>query len=445
MNSSLKTPEKQFVLILLITFAMFCQTSAFAWDNIVTHPGLTNRAVDLLTTTHPSYMYLQDYAHFDLATDSESQLTFLDEGSVKEDFGSSGASDNWDASVWGSEEDPNVAGNSYLNHGNHPVSEISWDMPVMSGTASKFYEPEIWAIIVDPGTTNPFFHVGRICHLLEDNTSIAHANADQHMDCDDMEEYAKNNYETTAYTAEVVRNPSVDGLTAEAGLPHPDMTEDTHENYMLNSVWRAYYMSTFYGGDLDGTPNVLLDANYDSELFRMFPDLNWVDGWFTDYYNIDAVGDSGDEWWAESSGEDLGYYYIENIDGSDQCSSTGLVPPVFKKDKFRRVLPTDDLDVVLESNTKNLKELFAENMFTLATEWVAGFIKYSADTIQPPVVKIPGDINGDGNVDLMDIITGLKAMAGYSGISVNLDSDVNSDGKVGMPEVLFGIKTISGN
>ena len=55
----------------------------------------------------------------------------------------------------------------------------------------------------------------------------------------------------------------------------------------------------------------------------------------------------------------------------------------------------------------------------------------------------PGDINGDGFIDLKDIITGLQTLTNsYSG-NTNLEADVNDDNKIGMEEILFDLNKTS--
>ncbi|MFH2099318.1 MAG: hypothetical protein ABIJ95_07400, partial [Pseudomonadota bacterium] len=83
-------------IIPVALFALLLAASpAMALDNVVAHPSITNVAVDYLIQVDPSYAYLGNYNHFNLATDP--QLTFIDEGSVKEDYGLSA---DWETSVW---------------------------------------------------------------------------------------------------------------------------------------------------------------------------------------------------------------------------------------------------------------------------------------------------------------------------------------------------------
>jgi len=54
-----------------------------------------------------------------------------------------------------------------------------------------------------------------------------------------------------------------------------------------------------------------------------------------------------------------------------------------------------------------------------------------------------GDINGDGSIDLADIITGLEILTGSSK-AVNSAADVHSDNKIGMEDILYIFRIISG-
>ena len=68
------------------------------------------------------------------------------------------------------------------------------------------------------------------------------------------------------------------------------------------------------------------------------------------------------------------------------------------------------------------------------------------DPIRDPgrVVDVqPGDINGDGVVDMKDILTGLQALSQSGSQYVAVKADVNEDNKIGMEEVLYVFKRIS--
>ena len=57
----------------------------------------------------------------------------------------------------------------------------------------------------------------------------------------------------------------------------------------------------------------------------------------------------------------------------------------------------------------------------------------------------PGDINGDGFIDLKDVITGLQILTNsYSG-NISLEADVNGDNRIGFEEILFDLNETSRN
>ena len=357
---------------------------ALAWDNNVTHPNLTNRAVDLLISLKPAYAYLNTYSDFNINT--KPQLSCLDEGAVKEDFA---LSPDWNTAVWGSQQDSSVPSLSWKSHGYDPRTGATWYGIPDFANAYLYGSADVWNAVVTKN--NRYFQMGRLCHLIEDMAAPAHANADMHIDGDDLEEYSKNHYSKTVFTPTQIRKPSTDGLAATTGLPHPALTANNAGNFIRNVAWKTYYMASYYGGTL-----VKKEGNYqpDSELKRMFPyadgGLRYDDGgWFTnDAYIINSVGynwigygiGNNPDWW--ECPDDAKYFYLENIDGDYNTSNpsiagNGIVPKVFKKDKFRRVRSTDSLSTVLASNTKILSKIYCENLYLLSTEWAAGFIDFA--------------------------------------------------------------------
>ena len=62
-------------------------------------------------------------------------------------------------------------------------------------------------------------------------------------------------------------------------------------------------------------------------------------------------------------------------------------------------------------------------------------------TIRLPV---PGNVNGDGIVDLADAILALRFMAKMHTTYVHGNADVNGDGVIGMAEAIYIIQTVSG-
>ncbi|RLC13513.1 MAG: hypothetical protein DRI57_16050, partial [Deltaproteobacteria bacterium] len=55
----------------------------------------------------------------------------------------------------------------------------------------------------------------------------------------------------------------------------------------------------------------------------------------------------------------------------------------------------------------------------------------------------PGDVNGDGKVDIEDAILALQILAGIESETVYSDADVDVDGKIGIAELIFILQTAS--
>jgi len=61
-----------------------------------------------------------------------------------------------------------------------------------------------------------------------------------------------------------------------------------------------------------------------------------------------------------------------------------------------------------------------------------------------PETCIPGDVNGDGKVDLADAMLVLRILAGIPVGNVNLNADVNGDGKIGLEELGYILQKTAG-
>jgi hypothetical protein len=60
-----------------------------------------------------------------------------------------------------------------------------------------------------------------------------------------------------------------------------------------------------------------------------------------------------------------------------------------------------------------------------------------------PETCIPGDVNGNGKVDLDDAMLVLRILAGIPVGNVNLNADVNGDGKIGLEELGFILQKVA--
>jgi hypothetical protein len=55
-----------------------------------------------------------------------------------------------------------------------------------------------------------------------------------------------------------------------------------------------------------------------------------------------------------------------------------------------------------------------------------------------------GDVNGDGRIDLSDLVLSLQLMAGIGGSDVLAQADVNGDGQIGLSEALYILGKLAG-
>ena len=56
----------------------------------------------------------------------------------------------------------------------------------------------------------------------------------------------------------------------------------------------------------------------------------------------------------------------------------------------------------------------------------------------------PGDIDGNGSVELSDAVTALQVLAGSQPANVRLAADTNEDGRIGMADAIYVIQAVSG-
>ncbi len=61
-----------------------------------------------------------------------------------------------------------------------------------------------------------------------------------------------------------------------------------------------------------------------------------------------------------------------------------------------------------------------------------------------PETCIPGDVNGDGKIDLADAMLVLRILAGIPVQNINLNADVNGDGKIGLEELGYILQKVAG-
>ena len=316
-----------FILAVAALF-LFLPHQVDAHENNIVHSGFTNSAATLADINE-----ITDRCFFDIATDP--QCSFIDEGSVKEDRFLDAAS-SWDTVTWGTST-CGVSTASWINHSYNPITGDGWwDL---GGIDALAYAVPIWNQALwdySYGDQNDaYFRLGRVCHLLEDTTSPAHAHGDVHAAGDDFEDWGLANLGSYDFSSM--------GLVPEiptGTVILPDATEvdaDSIEGYIHSLALYSYNLSAFDGHLVDEEV-----TQPDSELARMFPTLHYYDGGILgdNYWEIDDIGrfeeTGSDEWWA-CVGDNVDYqdsndvrhvegnFYIENAGGD----SGTLTPAAF--------------------------------------------------------------------------------------------------------------------
>lgn len=59
------------------------------------------------------------------------------------------------------------------------------------------------------------------------------------------------------------------------------------------------------------------------------------------------------------------------------------------------------------------------------------------------IAYVPADVNGDGEITLVDAVVALQVLAGSNSLGMHLEADVNGDGRIGMPEVLTVLEQLA--
>jgi len=68
---------------------------------------------------------------------------------------------------------------------------------------------------------------------------------------------------------------------------------------------------------------------------------------------------------------------------------------------------------------------------------------HTGDDVISNYKGVAGDTNGDGLLDLADVITGLMVLVDMNPSYLSTTGDVNGDGKIGLYEILYGLEQIS--
>jgi len=71
--------------------------------------------------------------------------------------------------------------------------------------------------------------------------------------------------------------------------------------------------------------------------------------------------------------------------------------------------------------------------------------KGSGFALDIEVLPRAGDVNGDGMIDLADLVLTLQIQTGGAAAAVTVEGDVNGDGRIGMAEAGYILQRISGS
>ena len=93
-----------------------------------------------------------------------------------------------------------------------------------------------------------------------------------------------------------------------------------------------------------------------------------------------------------------------------------------------------------------LAMLFACTVFAFAYEG-ENYVNFSSTSnVKFPVNQhIAGDANGDGTVNLLDVITSIKYISGDTSNSLRDSIDINSDGSVSITDAMLILKHVVGD
>ena len=390
----------------------------FGLDNNVAHPELTNAAIELTGIDE-----LKARGNFDISVDP--QCSFIDEGSVKEDYNT--AINDWNTSVWGTSS-CGLGLASSMNHSYNPQTGDGWSLGVGTVTIN-YIEPiwnDAWWNYMAGNYGSAYFALGRVCHLIEDMVSPAHVHGDVHLDGDDFENWGESHFGEYDFASMQLSpyTPRPGTVTLGNGSV---VAADSIKGILHSMAKYTYSLSAFQGHLVE-----INGSQPDSELARMFPSLHFYDAGFfgDDCWEIDNIGvyDKvfNEEWWPcegdhidyNSSGTRHieGLFYIENSAGDNG----NLTPAVFEKPSYYQANP----------NSKSLLRIYGDVLYPEAIRYCAGAM------VQ--FVSPQGDLDFDKDIDFEDF-----AMLASGWLSTDCTlannwcdrTDMDADGIIGISDL----------
>ncbi len=366
------------------------------FDEIYTHPWLTQRANEFLQAKYPDGEYEELATYIDAMVAGSTHEDALDADNDGDD-----ATQRFNRHFYrptdglGLQESPgypphitecidSFCNSLYWGNGSDPLNDFDWP-----DALGHYDAADLW---------NAYYALGHVLHLVQDLAVPAHTHLDIHAVSitdppgDDLENYC-----------EAV-------LSGGGWLPVPDPAEPMILLNTLDSFWGnpgapfpdcglarlSYYRNRYYC-DLSNHDNA-------NGIFKdMYPDLDWVwDFWAFEYqWDIDSP-DLGN--WDEDFGSSCPASYAGSM-GDDEFWSCGASygnpdnydyvyvewldeVPLYEKSSWNPDNPAAD-QYVANSGGLTQTELIAQDLIPLAIRYSAGLMKLFYDTANPPPPEPP--------------------------------------------------------
>lgn len=147
--------------------------------------------------------------------------------------------------------------------------------------------------------------------------------------------------------------------------------------------------------------------------------------------SIDTHGYSTVQFWIHGGSADKQINFFTQDEG-EQSSNTVIITAVAGT--------WTEINVSLEElgNPSTIRRV---NFFNNSSQEMTTFTLDDIHIVPSIGETVPGDVNGDGAVDLLDAIGALKVLAGSPTTATN-DADVNGDNKIGLEEALYILRNL---